>query len=161
MMIIINANCQFCYRLIIILTHWGRVTHICVGNLTIIASDSGLPPTIFNVFIFICFLRMFELLSCMYLSFNHALEVMKNTTYIEKCLEIDTVVILTFTKKVYFILYSKKNVFAFKKKWYFIGPKIQLFLLIKFFCFFVFFKLGFEHCTLWSEVDAGKNCSWT
>ena len=27
-----------------ILTHWGRVTHICVGNLTIIASDNGLSP---------------------------------------------------------------------------------------------------------------------
>ena len=26
------------------LTHWGRVTHICVGNLTIIGSDNGLPP---------------------------------------------------------------------------------------------------------------------
>ena len=26
------------------LTHWGRVTHICVGNLTIIASDNGLSP---------------------------------------------------------------------------------------------------------------------
>ena len=24
------------------LTHWGRVTHICVGNLTIIDSDNGL-----------------------------------------------------------------------------------------------------------------------
>ena len=24
--------------------HWGRVTHICVGNLTIIASDNGLSP---------------------------------------------------------------------------------------------------------------------
>ena len=24
------------------LTHWGRVTHICVGNLTIIGSDNGL-----------------------------------------------------------------------------------------------------------------------
>ena len=24
------------------LTHWGRVTHICVGKLTIIASDNGL-----------------------------------------------------------------------------------------------------------------------
>ena len=23
-------------------THWGRVTHICVGNLTIIGSDNGL-----------------------------------------------------------------------------------------------------------------------
>ena len=27
---------------IIALTHWGRVTHICVGNLTIIGSDNGL-----------------------------------------------------------------------------------------------------------------------
>ena len=26
------------------LTHWGRVTHICVGNLSIIGSDNGLSP---------------------------------------------------------------------------------------------------------------------
>ena len=26
------------------LTHWGRVTHICVGKLTIIATDNGLSP---------------------------------------------------------------------------------------------------------------------
>ena len=26
------------------LTHWGRVMHICVGKLTIIASDNGLSP---------------------------------------------------------------------------------------------------------------------
>ena len=26
------------------LTHWGRVTHICVNKLTIIASDNGLSP---------------------------------------------------------------------------------------------------------------------
>ena len=26
------------------LTHWGRVTHICVGNLTIIGPDDGLSP---------------------------------------------------------------------------------------------------------------------
>ena len=25
-------------------THWGRVTHICVGNLNIIGSDNGLSP---------------------------------------------------------------------------------------------------------------------
>ena len=25
-------------------THWGRVTHICVGELTIIGSDNGLSP---------------------------------------------------------------------------------------------------------------------
>ena len=29
---------------IILLTHWGRVTHICVGKLTIIGSDNGLLP---------------------------------------------------------------------------------------------------------------------
>ena len=27
-----------------ILTHWGRVTHICVGKLTISGSDNGLSP---------------------------------------------------------------------------------------------------------------------
>ena len=26
------------------LTHWGRVTHICVGKLTVIKSDNGLSP---------------------------------------------------------------------------------------------------------------------
>ena len=26
------------------LTHWGRVTHICVGKLNIIGSDNGLSP---------------------------------------------------------------------------------------------------------------------
>ena len=26
------------------LTHWGRETHKCVGNLTIIGSDNGLSP---------------------------------------------------------------------------------------------------------------------
>ena len=26
------------------LTHWGRVTHICIGELTIIVSDNGLSP---------------------------------------------------------------------------------------------------------------------
>ena len=26
------------------LNHWGRVTHICVGNLTTIGSDNGLSP---------------------------------------------------------------------------------------------------------------------
>ena len=28
----------------IFLTHWGRVTHLCVGNLTTIGSDNGLSP---------------------------------------------------------------------------------------------------------------------
>ena len=33
------------YSEITLLTHWGRVTHICVGNLTIIGSDNGLSPS--------------------------------------------------------------------------------------------------------------------
>ena len=33
----------FCSGLTI-LTHWGRVTHICIGNLSIIGSDNGLSP---------------------------------------------------------------------------------------------------------------------
>ena len=28
----------------VLLTHWGRVTYICVGKLTIISSDNGLSP---------------------------------------------------------------------------------------------------------------------
>ena len=32
------------YYGITVLTHWGRVTHICVGNLVIIGSDNGLLP---------------------------------------------------------------------------------------------------------------------
>ena len=27
------------------LTHWGRVTHICIGKLTIIGSENGLSPS--------------------------------------------------------------------------------------------------------------------
>ena len=33
-------NLEWC--ILTTLTHWGRVTHICVGNLTIIGSDNGL-----------------------------------------------------------------------------------------------------------------------
>ena len=32
------------HEIILILTHWGRVTHICVSELTIIGSDNGLSP---------------------------------------------------------------------------------------------------------------------
>ena len=32
------------YRNIYLLTHWGRLTHICVSKLTIIAADNGLSP---------------------------------------------------------------------------------------------------------------------
>ena len=29
----------------VLLTHWGRVTHICINKLTIIGSDNGLSPS--------------------------------------------------------------------------------------------------------------------
>ena len=35
---------QITTNLIVCLTHWGRVTHICVGKLTILGSDNGLSP---------------------------------------------------------------------------------------------------------------------
>ena len=35
--------CKFCSGLNM-LTHWGRMMHICVGKLTIIGSDNGLSP---------------------------------------------------------------------------------------------------------------------
>ena len=34
----------FHQKLLNVLTHWGRVTHICVNELTIIGSDNGLSP---------------------------------------------------------------------------------------------------------------------
>ena len=44
-----NKRCQQCSAqlenvLILTLTHWGRVTHICVGKATIIGSENGLSP---------------------------------------------------------------------------------------------------------------------
>ena len=33
-------QCSLCYML----THWGRVTHICVVNLTIVGSNNSLSP---------------------------------------------------------------------------------------------------------------------
>ena len=35
----INVDLNIC-----LLTHWGRVTHICIGKLTITGSDNGLSP---------------------------------------------------------------------------------------------------------------------
>ena len=32
------------YNFAVFLTHWGRVTHICVGKLSIIGSDNGSSP---------------------------------------------------------------------------------------------------------------------
>ena len=48
--IVFKPQCVCIYHLSIVtgyscsLTHWGRATHICVSNLTIIASDNGLSP---------------------------------------------------------------------------------------------------------------------
>ena len=36
--------CEQINILVVHLTHWGRVTYICVGKLTIIGSDNGLSP---------------------------------------------------------------------------------------------------------------------
>ena len=36
--------CRLSSTCFIALTHWGRVTHICVGNLTIIGPNNGLSP---------------------------------------------------------------------------------------------------------------------
>ena len=35
------------------ITHWGRVTHMCVSKLTIISSDNGLTPTRLQTIIWI------------------------------------------------------------------------------------------------------------
>ena len=50
-LIIIKMLCKDCdqtssgtYVLCLSLTHWGRVTHICVSKLTIFGSDNGLSP---------------------------------------------------------------------------------------------------------------------
>ena len=45
----LNADTWMCFQFglfqyIRVSTHWGRVTHICVGKLTIIDSDNGLSP---------------------------------------------------------------------------------------------------------------------
>ena len=37
-----------------LLTHWSRVTHICVGILTIIVSDNGLAPKLFEPMLECC-----------------------------------------------------------------------------------------------------------
>ena len=41
---IIVDNFMITFSYATLLTHWGRVTHICVSELTIIGSDNGLPP---------------------------------------------------------------------------------------------------------------------
>ena len=41
-----QSLCTICqvFNFAVVLTHWGRVTHICVSELTIIGSDNGLSP---------------------------------------------------------------------------------------------------------------------
>ena len=39
----ICCTCALCS--VLLLTHWGRVTHICISKLTIIGSDNGLSPS--------------------------------------------------------------------------------------------------------------------
>ena len=51
------------------------------------------------------------------MGFNHDLEVMKNMTHIEKCLEFDAVT-LTFTKKVLKLILGKKHVLHKKGVFY-------------------------------------------
>ena len=41
----ISAACKKRLDPVATLTHWGRVTHICVSKLTIIGSDNGLSPS--------------------------------------------------------------------------------------------------------------------
>ena len=44
----LSCHCNYwvCFKVYTTLglTHWGRVTHICVDNITIIGSDNGLSP---------------------------------------------------------------------------------------------------------------------
>ena len=40
----IECQSQSSPNLVMILTHWGRVTHICVGKLITTGSDNGLSP---------------------------------------------------------------------------------------------------------------------
>ena len=42
-MILKDSKCRAC-GVTTALTHWGRVTHICVTELTTIGSDNGLSP---------------------------------------------------------------------------------------------------------------------
>ena len=39
-----SLHCEPARKMDTILTHWGRVMHICVAKLTIIGSDNGLSP---------------------------------------------------------------------------------------------------------------------
>ena len=42
--IVLDVINYICLKFIAGLTHWGRVTHVCISKLTIIGSDNGLSP---------------------------------------------------------------------------------------------------------------------
>ena len=48
LVVVCNMACTICEGcttdICMVLTHWGRVMHICVSKVTIIASDNGLSP---------------------------------------------------------------------------------------------------------------------
>ena len=48
---ILSYNVILVELLLFLLTHWGRVTHICVNKLTIIGSDNGLSPNRYQAII--------------------------------------------------------------------------------------------------------------
>ena len=84
----------------------------------------------------------------MYLRFNHDLEVMKNTTYIEKCLEFDAIIYIIIFTKMYCSLYYDKIAFCLRRG-VLLGLKISDFgckrgvFLFKIREKGVFFKLGY------------------
>ena len=39
-----HPSCKLIINIFMILTHWGRVMHLCVGKLTTIGWDNGLSP---------------------------------------------------------------------------------------------------------------------
>ena len=43
-LLMIFSNAFSIKRKVFTLTHWGRVTHICIGELTIVGSNNGLSP---------------------------------------------------------------------------------------------------------------------
>ena len=45
LLIVFSAEYFQWHTVLMVLTHWGRVTHICVGKLTNIGSDNGLAPS--------------------------------------------------------------------------------------------------------------------
>ena len=41
---VLSAKHKPYQKIVVVLTHWGRVTHICVADLATIGSDNGLSP---------------------------------------------------------------------------------------------------------------------